>query len=111
MLTKEGIYGLLRFRTSGRAEHQILFDQVPRSRKGGLGDTDYSGTFVAYCKKRASGLLNERFPDTDIYCAQNSCQWPDCNYSDECYVYTPESENDCYLGNRTVEETFYYKYG
>ena len=77
--------------------------------KGGLGDQDFNGTFVAYCKNRASDLPDVE--DAEVYCRQNNCEWPDCNYETECYVYTPECGEDCYLGNRTVEETFYFKYG
>ena len=81
--------------------------------KGGLGDQDFNGTFVAYCKTRASELPNVEDTEAavELYCAENSCEWPDCNYLNECYVYTPESGEDCFLGNRTVEETFYFKYG
>ena len=82
--------------------------------KDGLGDQDFNGTFVAYCKTRASKFI-EDVEDTEaaveLYCAQNSCEWPHCNYLNECYMYSPESGEDCYLGNRTVEETFYFKYG
>ena len=77
--------------------------------KDGLGNQDFNGTFVAYCKTRASDLPDVE--DIDLYCRQNSCEWPDCNYSDQCYTYTPECDEDCYLGNRTIEETFYFKYG
>ena len=81
--------------------------------KSGLGDQDFNGTFVAYCKNRAHKLLDveDIDPAVELYCAENSCEWPNCDYKTECYVYTPESGEDCYLGERTVEETFYYKYG
>ena len=79
--------------------------------KAGLGSQDFNGTFVAYCKTRAGDLPDVNIEDTEAYCAQSNCLWPECNFSDQCYVYTPDCDEDCYLGNKTIQETFYFKYG